>query len=420
MFVPVVLTLAASLAAQDARSRQFTQSRAQLAEALRRGDEQAVLKISGGMKSALGQQAGVPETPDEFRPARATARPLTRDECRDGAALYLREIQRKKWWAIGLDPTRSEHLPREAANVIVCGTSIVAAGLDQGQQWLALARDVGDYLLWTQRQGGAGVFPFPHYVGGRGRAFESATRLYQRAEKDGTLDKLLRNGWAIDDMGDGGLQFDNGLCGVAILELYQATREPRYLQAVEAAADWAVRQPPVPNWNYNAFSVYLLAKAARAAGQPRYLESAKLKARLGVYPGQLTDGPRGGRWADPHNARPAYHYILVRGIAALAAALDANDPERPAAIACLRLALLARNGDFGEKGLTNKDSALEALLLLKTDARLHIAELEGCRTDEALGVLERAVRAEFRSGRLPLSPRVWGRFLEYENSLENP
>ena len=301
----------------------------------------------------------MPETADEFQPVPATARPLTRDECCQGAARYLREIQRKKWWAIGLDPTKSEHLPREAANVIGGGVAIHAAGLDQGQSWLALAREVGDYLLWTQRQGGAGVFPFPHYVGGRGRAFESATRLYQRAEKDGTLDKLLRNGWTIDDLGDGGLQFDNGLCGVAILELYEATREPRYLQAVKEAADWAVRQPPVPNWNYNAFSVYLLAKAARATGETRYRESAKLKARLGVYPGQLTDGPRRGRWADPHNARPSYHYILVRGIAALAAALTPatrTAPRRSPACAwpCWREWRLRREGPdqqgFGARG----------------------------------------------------------------------
>ena len=235
-----------------------------------------------------------------------------------------------------------------------------------------------------------------------------------RAEKDGTLDKLLRNGWAIDDMGDGGLQFDNGLCGVAILELYQATREPRYLQAVEAAADWAVRQPPVPNWNYNAFSVYLLANAARAAGRPRYLESAKLKARLGIYPGQLTDGPRRGRWADPHNARPLSLYPGPRRRRpGRGPRRERSGPPRGHRLPALGLA--ARNGDFVEKGLTNKDSALEALLLLKTDARLHIAELAGCGVDEALGALERAVRAEFRAGRLPLSPRVWGRFLEYEN-----
>jgi hypothetical protein len=230
------------------------------------------------------------------------------------------------------------------------------------------------------------------------------------------LDTMIRNGWVIDDHGDGGLQFDNGLCGVAILELYAATKDERYRRAVKAAADWAVHQPVVPNWNYNSFSVYLLAKAARSTGERRYLESAKQKARLGVYPGQLTDGPYKGRWADPHNARPNYHYIIVRGLASLIAAMDDNDADRPTAISSLRLALRARNRDFVEHGIMSKDAALEALLLLKMEPKLRIPELGGCSTDEAIGVLERAVTAEYRSDRLPLAPGVWGGLLEYEKS----
>ena len=281
-----------------------------------------------------------------------------------------------------------------------------------------MAREVGDYLLWTQHQGGAGAFPFPHYVGGRGRAFESATRLYQRAEKDGTLDKLLRNGWTIDDLGDWGLEFDNGRRRPAWRS--SNSIKPRKSRAISASRDRGRRlgRPSTARaqLELNAFSVYLLAKAARVTGETRYLESARLKARLGVYPGQLTDGPRRGRWADPHNARPAYHYILVRGIAALAAALDASDPDRPAAIACLRLALMARNGDFAEKGLTNKDSVLEALLLVEErPAAPH-------RRAGRMPHRRRARRWRGRSGpsfaraACPLSPRVWGRFLQYEIS----
>jgi hypothetical protein len=416
--VIIALVFAASvtnLFAQDHR-QQVAQLRQRLAEAQRQGDEKAVVRISYEAKSLLGDQAGVPEVPDEFHPAPQTVEPLTLDECRKGAALYLRQIQGKKWWKIGLDPRKTEHLPREVANVVVGAVAINRAALDDQQQWLVVAKDACNYLLWTQQQGGAGVFPFPHYVGGRGKAFESATRLFQDAEKAGMLDKMIRNEWVIDDHGDGGLQFDNGLCGVAILQLYEATKDERYLQSVKAAAEWAVRQSVVPNWNYNSFSVYLLAKAARATGERRYLESAKQKARLGVYPGQLTDGPHKGRWADPHNARPAYHYIIVRGLGSLVAAMDDNDVDRPTAISSLRLALQARNPDFVEKGIMNKDSSLEALLLLKMEPKLRIPAIEGCGIDEATDVLERAVTAEYRSGRLPLGAGVWGRFLEYKKS----
>ncbi len=206
--VIIVLALAASatnLLAQDARRQQFGQLKQQLAEAQRQGDEKAVLRLWSQAKSLLGDQAGVPEVPDECRPVPKTVEPLTLDECRKCAALYLREIQRKKWWKIGLDPRKTEHLPREVANVIVGAVAINRAALGDQQQWSAVAKDAGDYLLWTQQQGGAGVFPFPHYTGGRGKAFESATRLFQQAEKAGMLDKMIRNEWVIDDHGDGGL-----------------------------------------------------------------------------------------------------------------------------------------------------------------------------------------------------------------------
>ena len=420
VFLPLLLSTVTSLFAAETKiahpTEQRDQLRAQLADAQRRGDERAVLRIARQSQSLLGDQSGVPEVPDEFRPAPKTVEPLTLDECRRGASAYLRTIQRRKWWRIGIDPTKTGHLPREVASVIVGALAVNRAALGDQPQWLALAQEAGDYLLWTQQQGGVGNFPFPHYVGGNGKAFEAATRMFQRAEKAGKLAKMIHNGWLIDDLGDGGLQFDNGVCGVAVLELYGATKEKRYLKSVNAAADWAVRQPVVPNWNYNSFTVYLLAKAARATGERRYLESAKHKARLGIYPGQLTDGPYKGRWADPHNARPVYHYILVRGIASLIAAMKDNDPDRTTAISSLRLALRARNRDFAEKGVADKDSALESLLLLKMEPRLRIPELGGCGTDEAIDVLERMVTAEFRSGRLPLAPGVWGRFLEYKKS----
>ena len=146
------------------------------------------------------------------------------------------------------------------------------------------AREAGDFLLWAQAQGGRGVIPFPAFRGGRNAAFQSAERFLRRAEREGRLDEVLRGGWAVDDLDDGGLQFDNGLCGVALLDLFEATGDERYLHGAVAAADWAARRPPVPNWNYNSFSVYLLAEAHRVTGEGRYLEAAKRAFRLGVAP----------------------------------------------------------------------------------------------------------------------------------------
>ncbi len=146
------------------------------------------------------------------------------------------------------------------------------------------------------------------------------------AKESGRLDEVVKNGWAFDDLTDGGLQFDNALCGVALFELYEVSQERRFLKGAVATADWTLERFCVPNWNYNSFSVYLLATAYHVTHESKYLKAAKEKIRLGVLPGQLLDGPHKGRWADPHNARPAYHYIMVRGLTALFAVLPIDDP----------------------------------------------------------------------------------------------
>ena len=218
---------------------------------------------------------------------------------------------------------------------------------------MTIAKDAGDYLIWTQRQGGNGVFPFPARQGGEGRVFQIADRFLRRAKEEDFYDEVVSNGWVIDDhrLDEGGLQFDNGECGAALLELYDVSKEEKYLNAAKAAADWTIPRPCVPNWNYNSFSVYLLSETYRATGGEKYRTAAKFKARLGIYPGQLTEGKHAGRWADPHNASLPYHYILIRSLVSLVSALDSSDPDRVKLIDTLGLALKARNPDFVWHGI---------------------------------------------------------------------
>ncbi len=81
---------------------------------------------------------------------------------------------------------------------------------------------------------------------------------------------------------------------MALYELYQVSHEKRFLMGAIDTADWAVKRSCVPNWNYNSFSVYLLATAYRVTHDSKYLKAAKEKVRLGVLPGQLLDGPTRG------------------------------------------------------------------------------------------------------------------------------
>lgn len=413
------------VAAQDvprldrATQEKLRQATVDLDAAMKAEDEPAVRRAAKQAVVLLGDQAGLPEVADEFRSAPADAKALAADELATAFDPYLDNIDRIRWWKVGLDPTKTNHAPREVAAVIEGCLAARTVSPKAADRLLKTAREAGDFLVWAQDQARTGVVPFPAVRDGTGRPFEVAERFYRQAEKAGKLDRVITNGWAVEDFDDGGLQFDNGLAGVALVRLFEATGDDRYKKAAVRAADWAAGRRVVPNWNYNSFSVHLLAEAYRLTGEAKYLAAAKKKARLGVLPGQLLAGPRAGRWADAHNARPAYHYILIRGLAALAAVLPKDDPDQPAVVASLRLALTARNPDFA-KGVVTADGAVEALVRVKALPG-HVAEkLADCGTDEALAALERYAAAGFRARRSAVGPAAWGLLLDHRRRAAMP
>ncbi len=373
------------------------------------------------LQQTLGPKAGLPEVDDKFIPIPAEARWLTAAEARAAFAKALPKLEKLRWWKIGLDPTTLEHALREPASVLSSCVHVINAGLDGAPRARELAREAADFLLWAQEQGGAGVFPFPAVRGSaRDRAFVAADNFFTRAEKLGKLDTIIHHGWAIDDLGDGGLQFDNGEAGLALLEFYTLTHEEKYLASARRAADWAASRPLARNWNYNSFSVSLLAEAFRVTGERRYLDAAVRKALLGVIPGQLTTGPQAGRWVDAHNARPAYHFIMMRALVQLAAVLPPDHPARPEIVRSLRLGLLARNRDLLGPGAANKDKAIEALLLVQRAFANDAEFLRATQTTAALDALGRLVSDQYRHGAAPLGPREWGLFLEYVTQRAAP
>lgn len=409
----VRLVSAEQHAADRASHQSLLQAKRQLAQAMQDKDEAAVRKLAAESVVLLGDLAGVPEVADAYRQAPEDVATLSKAEAEAGFEKLLQFVRKNKWWKIGLDPTKTEHLPREAATCMKGLLAGCRANARNRDDLLEEAVAAGDYLLWTQQQAGTGVIPFPAFRGGRNPAFQAADRFLKSAERAGRLNEVVKDGWAFHDVEDGGLQFDNGLCGVALLELYAVSREERFLQGAVAAAEWAVKRPCVTNWNYNSFSVYLLATAYQVRHESRFIEAAKEKARLGVLPGQLPDGPHKGRWADPHNARPAYHYIMVRGLTALFAVLPDNDPDREPIAASIRAAMQARNDEFTSQGIMNVDSALEAILLYKSMSAEQQKAIGSCRTEEALAVLERHCVSRLRKNEGPFSPGVGGAYFEY-------
>jgi acetyl esterase/lipase len=385
-----------------------------LRDALVAQDIQAIRRAVAFGRAELGEKAGQPEVDDEHALVSYRTQALTRVEAKLGFSPHLDRLKKLVWWRIGLDPTKLAAPLRVPASIVSGCTAVAKAKLRGADECLAHGIQAAEFMIWAQEQAGAGCFPFPAArLTSADQSMKSATRFLESAEKAGVLTQVVKNGWVFDDLQDGGLQFDNGECGVAMFELYELTKDHRYLDSAKKAATWAVSRPLVTNWNYNSFSVHLLAKAYSVTLDPRYLDAAIKKAVLGVVPGQLEDGPHAGRWMDPHNARPAYHYIMLSSLAQLVAVMPKSHPEYERLLASLQLGLKARNSEIIERGVMSKDKVAEALLLVE----FHFGDdhdfMTNTFSDQALDVLARYCSEETRVGKLPLSPHGWGKLLVY-------
>ena len=386
----------------------------ELAKALAENNLDAVRAAVTKGREVLGKKAGEPEVADEFRPVPAEEKLMSRDEAQRGFTPHFAILEKMRWWKTGVDPTTLTVPLRGPASVIVGNVAAVRAKLDGADRSLAMAKDAAEFLIWAQEQAGSGVYPFPAARGtSKARAMEVATRFIANAEKAGKLETVVRNGWAFDDAGDGGLQFDNGECGAAMLDLFEMTKDHRYLDSARKSAEWAAWRPLCPNWNYNSFSVFLLAKIFGVTHEANYLDAAIHKARLGVIPGQLTDGPHAGRWMDPHNARPAYHYIMMRALVQLIAVMPPDHVARPEIVSALSRGLKTRNAEMVARGVMNKDHAMESLLLVNQVFKNDAAFLHDSQSSAALDAIGRLVSEEARRGKQPLGPGAWGLFLEF-------
>lgn len=205
----------------------------------------------------------------------------------------------------------------------------------------ALARGVAKVLLTLQQPDG--FFPFPDLRGKNIRFGEMIEKRLAAGQA------AVHDGWVVTADADGGTQFDTGICGVALLHAGETFNDPAWIAAGLRAADWAMRQRCVANFNYNAFSVSLLARAYKVNSNSQYLDAALAKFRLGVAPGQAANG----RWIDSHNARTVYHVIILRAIGDLLNALPDERAENTAGVRSVaEPALTAILTEFEAMGIT--------------------------------------------------------------------
>jgi hypothetical protein len=269
-------------------------------------------------------------------------------------------------------------------------------------------------LEWLRAvQTPSGVFPYPDLSddaeaflatcladgGSRSECEGTLPRLYELAWKGkqawiaaGRPAGVIVNGWFVsDDLSDpGGLQFDNGVCGRALLAGYEAFGDPALLGAARRAGTWAAAQRPVLNFNYNAFSAGLLAELARVdpdAAVHGWATAALAKAQVGVLPGALPDG----RWVDAHNARIDYHLIMLAALLRVDAITD--DPWLTGVVDASRRRAI---DELTRLGAAGTDDGLDAFLL---------ARAAGLDVGDALGVLLNDAyrgRGDVQSGALAL------------------
>ena len=192
------------------------------------------------------------------------------------------------------------------------------AGLPLAPDYLRTAIAGLDYLLTAQSS--SGVFGYPYEPAGPGLRRQAAETV-KRGQSRGIA--MVERDWVIEDLGDGGLNFDNGMCGLVLLHGYALVGDVRYLESAQRAAAWAQSRRLALNFNYNGFSGALFARLYRVTRDPKWLEAAKPVFEFGVLRGQLPNG----RWFDQHNAKTQYHAILCWQLGEYLMALKlADDP----------------------------------------------------------------------------------------------
>lgn len=318
-----------------ARSPRMAGLNANLREALLASDADRVAAAVAALRAELGPEASLPEAKTDYVAAPGDAVPdlagitqLWLEDCR-------RREGREPWdaaaqaLASGRTPGRLRDCQR-MASAYLATARLLGPGAGKAFRERALA----GLRFVRSCQTRAGVFGYPYDPRRTDRLGQRAAALVERGRKLGRI--MVEGPWIVDDLGEGDLQFDNGVCGLAMLEAHALTGERAFLESAVRAADWALARPLVPNWNYNAFSARLLARAYLATREPRFLDAARRTFALGVLPGQTETG----RWFDPHNARTQYHAILATALSdhvELLAAVGA--PERETAARALSLAL---------------------------------------------------------------------------------
>lgn len=384
----------------------------EIAAAQKAGNETEVKNLAKAYAESRGEKAGIPDEESQFVMPDEDAIPLVPDQIPGLFNRALGTIKENGWWKEIKNGSDCQAPLRAVASVVEGCLIAREAGCEEAETLATEAKAAADFLIQAQTEAGQGCYPFPGWRGKRGKLGVMADQFLKKAEAAGKTESILKGGWIMDDLEHGDLYFDTGLAGCAVIAYYEFSKEEKYLKSAEAAAAWAMARSAVPNWNYNSFLVQFFSAMHHATKDPKYLEAAKSKAKLGILPGQLTEGPRAGRWADPHNARLVYHFILLRGLTTLILELPKEDPDRAVFENALKLGLKAGNPELITNGGTNPDTTLDVYCRLLQNKNVFEDLIIDTESYDASRMIFRAVVEEFKNEHATVSPGTWARYLK--------
>jgi hypothetical protein len=328
--------------------------RKQLIEAQRLRDAAELKAVVAAMHKELGRYAGIPEVKPEYGAPIETSLPdLAKIEalCRQS----FEKIQGRNGWEISRQAKAHGGAPqrlRTSFRSALSDLRAYEAGLQPVAEYRSVALAGLNYI--ASQQSSIGAFGYPYNPKApAGSVAAGALAIVREGEKRGL--KMTEGDWVIEDIDEGGLQFDNGEAGAGLLHAYSLTHDAKYLESARRAAEWAMGRKLVANWNYNSFSGWLLARLYRVTGEKKYLDGAIDKFEFGVLPGQWSNG----RWVDQHNARPQYHAVMSRNLVEYCLALEqAKHPLAGEARRRTELALDSMAEEINTYGASNAEEGL--------------------------------------------------------------
>jgi hypothetical protein len=268
-----------------------------------------------------------------------------------------------------------------------------------------------DMLL--AQQASNGVFGFPYEPNSKERLRMHGARIVEQGRARGIT--MVENGWIIEDLGDGGLQFDNGLCGAAIVMAYQTLRDEKYLEAASRCMQYVQRVPVVPNWNYNSFSARFLAYLYGVTRDNDVLDLLAEKLELGVLPGMMENG----RYFDAHNAKAVYHLIIVESLLAASQVMPSDHPLYTKTLSAAKRATENVAREVLEVGPNHLDRSLGVFsrYLIRFGPHDDVEKALGATVNEVLAPLtpENTV-----SDSMEMLAYQLGFYLDYLKSAEKP